>query len=95
MSGRLLRHDLITIWKIFHSADEVGLSGVFDFAWDVGKEGHNFILTSPGWRTDMGGRTFGVRVVIHLSLHQSILVEANTFTAFKNRLYREVGVKLF
>ena len=72
---------------------DVGLSEVFELARDLGTRGHNFKLAIPVCHTDMGRRTFGVRVVTHSNSHPS--VEANTIAAFKRRLDRALGVKLF
>ena len=95
VSRTLLRNDLFTVWKSFHPVVAVGLSGVFELGRDVGTRGHNFKLTIPVCFTDMGRRTFGVGVVVHWNSLPSNGVEANTITSFKNRLDRELGVKLF
>ena len=63
IKGRLLRMDLIKVWKCFHMEVDLGLSGVFELARDVGTRGHAYKLSIPVCRSELGRRTFGVRVV--------------------------------
>ena len=65
---------------------DLGLSGLFELAMDVGTRVSNFKLAIPVCRTDMGRRSFVVRVVTHWNSLPSSVVETNTITAFKSRL---------
>ena len=70
----------------------VGLYGVFELARDVGTKGRNFKLAIPVCYTDIGRRTFGVKVVIHWNSFPSSVVEANTVTILKSSQDRALGV---
>ena len=48
IKGRLLRIDLIKIWKAFHSDIEVGLSDIFKYAINTRTRGHAYKLSIPG-----------------------------------------------
>ena len=63
IKGRLLRLDLIKVWKCFNAETDIGLINVLKLATNVGTRGHNFKLSIPVCRSELGRRTFGARVV--------------------------------
>ena len=42
--SRLLRIDLVTVWKSFHSNADLGLESLYEVARNVGTRGHRFEL---------------------------------------------------
>ena len=59
--GRLLRLDVVKIWKSFYS--NVGLSEVFGMARFVGTSGHSPKMSVPMCRSEIRRRALGVRRV--------------------------------
>ena len=57
--------------------------------------GHNFKLAILVYHTDMGSKTFGIRVVKYFSSLPPSAVEVNTLTEFESRLDMALGVNLF
>ena len=47
ITGRLVRIDLIRIWKVFHSEIDVGLSDMFEYASNTRTSGHAYKLSIP------------------------------------------------
>ena len=93
--GRLLRGDLIKMWKVFHSFMCADLSGLFNLVRDSRTRGHTYKLTIPMCRTELMRRSFGVR---HVQLWNSLpaeVVETESLTIFKSGLARVLGEKLF
>ena len=86
IKGRLLRLDLIKVWKCFNAETDVGLINVLELATNVGTRGHNFKISIPVCRSELGRRTFGARVVRVWNSLPSQVVEAATVEAFKSRL---------
>ena len=93
--GRLLRVDLVTVWKAFHAEVDVGLSSVFEMANPVGTRGHNYKLAIPICRTEVGRRTFGVRVVNIWNSLPADVVEASSLDTFKRGLDAHLGEVLY
>ena len=93
ISGRLLRTDLIFVWKILNGF----IPSLNDlFVVDVGRtRGHSFKLRVPRFHTDSRSRFFSVRVVaLWNSLPESV-VSASSLTTFKRLLATHLGVRLF
>ena len=93
--GRLLRIDMVLVWKSFHPQVDVGLTNVFELANDVGTRGHRFKLSTPICHTEVGRRTFGSRVVRHWNSLPRSAVEADSIETFKVRLDRALDRLLF
>ena len=93
--GRLLRLDLIKIWRAFNSEVDVGLSGLFEMAVSVGTRGHSFKMSIPVCRTEIRRRSFGVRRVLVWNGLPSEVVEAPSVTCFKRRLDASLGDVLY
>ena len=61
--GRLLKIDLVMVWKAFHPGFDLGLESLFEVACDVGTKGHKFILAIPVCLSEVRRRSFLVKVV--------------------------------
>ena len=86
VKGRLLRTDLIQIWKAFHSDIYVGLSDIFEYARNIRTRGHAYTHSILLCRKDVIERSFAVRCV---SIWNSISAEAvayNIVETFKAQL---------
>ena len=95
IKGRLLRIDLIKVWKCFHMEVDLGLLGIFELARDVGTRGHTYKLSIPVCRSELGRRTFGVRVVRKWNSLPPYVVDALSLETFKRRLETFLGDELF
>ena len=63
VAGRLLRADLIKVWKLFHREDRELLDGLFDRRTHASTRGHEFKLAVPRSRTDLKHKVFSSRVI--------------------------------
>ena len=68
---------------------------LLELARDEVTRGHDFKLVIPVCHTDMSWRTFRVGVVKTWNYLPSVVVEENISLAFKSRLDRALGVKMF
>ena len=95
IAGRLLRADLIKVWKSFNSEIDVGLSNLFERARYIGTRGHSYKLSVPRCRSDVRRRLLGVRCVEAWNALSAETVEAGTLVKFKRLLERDLGSKLY
>ena len=86
IKGRLLRLDLIKVWKYFNAETDVGLINVLELTTNMGTRGHNFKLSIPVCRSELGRRTFGARVDRVWNSLPLQVVEAATVESFQTRL---------
>ena len=93
--GRLLRSDLIKLWKIFNPQSEVGLATLFEREFHLATRGHRYKLSVPRCRTETMRRFFSVRVVREWNALPLHVVEAGTVNTFKARLDKHMGDKFF
>ena len=93
--GRLLRGDLIKMWKVFHSHMSADLSGLFHLVSDSRTRGHAYKLAIPVCRTELLRRSFGVRHVMLWNSLPAEVVETESLTVFKSGLARVLSEKLF
>ena len=84
--GRMLRADLIKVWKIFHMDLDDRMVELFELAFEQRTRGHGFKLSVPVCRSEMGRRTFGVRCVGEWNALPAGVVEAESLESFKRRL---------
>ena len=56
--GRLLRADLIKVWKVFHARTDVGLVEMFDRQFHRATRGHQFKLSIPRCRIEIKKKVF-------------------------------------
>ena len=93
--GRLLRLDLIKIWKAFNTDTEVGLREIFETASVMGTRGHQFKLSIPVCRSEVKRRTIASRCVVAWNSLGVDTVSASSVQAFKGRLDADLGDRLF
>ena len=95
ISGRLLRINLIQIWKAFHSDLDVGFSDIFEYARNTRTRGLAYKLSIPLCRKDVEKRSFAV---ICVNIWNSVPAEAvasNNIETFKAHLDRFLGDRLY
>ena len=95
IQGRLLRADLVKIWKSFSAEVDVGVAQLFEMARSVGTRGHSFKMSIPVCRSEVLRRSFGVRRVILWNSLPSKVVEASSVGTFKRLLDEFLGDMLF
>ena len=61
--GRMLRCDLIKLWKVFHAEVDIGLRDIFERHSHGSTRGHKFKLSVPRCRTEIRRRFFNVMCV--------------------------------
>ena len=86
IKGRLLRADLIKVWKIFHSEVDVGLMTILERQFHGATRGHQLKLSVPVCRSELRRRFFGVRVVPLWNSLPAPVAEASSIGSFKSRL---------
>ena len=84
--GRLIRADLIKIWKIFHAEVDVGLGLIFERRAHEATRGHQFKLSVPRCRTELRRRFFNVRCVSIWNSLPAEAVEKSSVDSFKTFL---------
>ena len=93
--GRLLRADLVKIWKAFNAEVDVGVAQLFEMARSVGTRGHSFKMSVPVCRSEVLRRSFGVRRVMLWNSLPSSVVETSSVGTFKRLLDEFLGDTLF
>ena len=93
--GRLLRRDMIRIWKILHSEEDADLLELLDVNVSSRVRGHRFRLRIPICRSDVRRRSFGVRCVNLWNELSSEVVESECVDGFKRLLDVSLGNRLF
>lgn len=95
VKGRLLRHDLINYWKIFHGHSPLSPSDLFPPPNHPGTRGHQFKIAHTRSQLEMRKRFFNMRwVVVWNSLPGSV-VSVTSLASFKVALSRHLGDILF
>ena len=93
--GRMLRADLIKIWKTFNPVVDVGLDLIFERQSHTATRGHRFKLSVPVCRSELRRRFFNVRnVAIWNSLPVDI-VEVCSVDSFKGRLDQHLSSRFY
>ena len=94
VQGRLLRADLILVWKIF--AGECAINCAQFFTLNISsRRGHSRKLYLPKTQRDTRKRFFSVRVVKAWNSLTEQTVTATSLTQFKSFLHRDLGQQLF
>ena len=88
IEGRLLRADLIKIWKIFNDEEGLGLEVLFDRNTHSATRGHRFKIAVPVCRTDLKSRFFNARRVLVWNSLPGKIVEVDSVEKFKHSLDR-------
>ena len=93
--GRLLRKDLIRIWKVFHTEEDLGILELFDLGVNPRVRGHRFRLRVPICRTELRRKSLAVRCVTLWNRLPSDIVESECYDEFKRKLDRTLYDKFF
>ena len=96
VKGRLIRYDMIRVWKILNGMTGIPFESVFSLSPSIGTtRGHNLKLVVPISRRDCRRRFFSVRVVnIWNSLPQSV-VSSESLAQLKAGLREALSEYLF
>ena len=92
--GRLLRADLILVWKIFNNKCAISPEQVFVMDNSITR-GHSFKLYLPRINLDVRKRFFSVRVIHPWNSLADDTVCATSLDMFKCLLHRDLGQRLF
>ena len=95
LQGRLLRNDLLLVWKIFNNQCSVKFENLFQLAPAHGTRGHPYKIACPHVRLECRRRYFGARVVRTWNSLSAETVLADTIPRFKTLLYKDLGQKLY
>ena len=95
VSGRLLRADLIKIWKVFHCRIDVGLPSLLARSTNHVTRGHRFKLVVRRANTDVLRRSWSFRCVNAWNSLPAVVVECGSIATFKRLLTLELGERLF
>ena len=95
IKGRLMRMDLVKVWKAFNAEIDVGLSQVFERARYGRTRGHRYKLVVPACRDDLKRRMFAVRAVGMWNGLPADVVESSTLDSFKKGIDEFLGDSLF
>ncbi|MEL7427573.1 MAG: reverse transcriptase family protein [Bacteroidota bacterium] len=95
IQGRLLRSDLIKIWKAFWSGIDTGLMEMFERQFHRSTRGHSCKLSLPVCHSDTLRRFLTVRSVEVWNSLPVEVVEAQTIYAFKSGLDRHMHQQFF
>ena len=95
IKGRLLRIDLIKVWKAFNAEVDVGLCEVFERSRFERTRGHRFKLVVPTCRSELRRRMFSVRCVSVWNSLPARVAEASSIDSFKKGLDLSLGDLLF
>ena len=93
--GRLLRADLILVWKIFHGQSAINPTDIFEISCSQSTRGHPFKLQVKRSRLDIRKRFFSNRVVPSWNGLSAEAVEAPNVNKFKALIHRDLGEELF
>ena len=94
VKGRLLRADLIMVWKIFNGKCAISPEQLFVMS-SFTYRGHNLKIYKPRIRLDIRRRSFACRVVADWNALSSTTVNCQTVESFKKHLQEDLGHKLF
>ena len=95
IQGRLLRTDLIKVWKSFCPIVEVGMLNIFERQFHTATRGHRLKLSMPSCRSETLRRFLSVRIIREWNCLPANVVEARTIDSFKNRLDACMGQRFF
>ena len=90
IKGRLLRADLIQVWKIL-SGLSPQLSGLFSRATLCRTRGHSLKIFVPHHSTDIRARFFSIRVINTWNSLPESVVSARSLQSFKRLLEQFLG----
>ena len=95
MYGRMLRADLILVWKIFNKQCAISPNDLFLPPLNQRSRGHSHKLQIRRCSLDVRKRFFSLRVASTWNSLSAEAVEAPTLNSFKSFIYRDLGDELF
>ena len=95
ISGRLLRLDLIKIWKVLNFGTGSELFSLFELARSTQTRGHSLKLSVPICNTEVLRRSLAVRRVFLWNSLPAEIVEADSLHLFKRGLDVSLADKLY
>ena len=95
VKGRLLRHDIIMYWKIFHELSSISRDQVFPSPFMGNTRGHTFKIFHTRSQIEVRRRFFTMRIVNLWNNLPSDLVLCDSITSFKQLLEDHLGDSLF
>ena len=84
--GRLLRADIMKIWKVFKGDLDPELQGLFDRAIHPATRGHSLKLSVPSSRLDVGKKFLSSRCVHIWNRLPNVAIESESIDVFKKHL---------
>ena len=94
IKGRLLRADLIMVYKILHGLCP-HLEHLFIRNINAGTRGHSYMLAIPRWDTEVRARFFSIRVLSVWNELPEHVVTTISVVAFKRQLDLSLGNVLY
>ena len=95
IKGRLLRHDLIKYWHIFHDCSSMSRDNLFPRPRLGTTRGHDFKIAHSRPQLEVRRRYFSMRYVALWNSFPSHVVSCPTISGFKSALHTHLGDKLF
>ena len=95
VEGRLLRADLILVWRIFSGRSALRLADVFEPSLHAATRGHSLKIQVRRCRLDIRRRFFSNRVVAAWNALSEDAVTASSINSFKSFLHRELADRLY
>ena len=98
VQGRLLRNDLVLVWKIFNGLCSINPDDLFSLVPQNRSNrtrGHSFKIHLPRCRLEARKRFFSTRVIHNWNSLSEEAVCAESLGTFKCLLHRNLGPKLF
>lgn len=95
VKGRLLRHDLIYCYRIFHDLSIISPTDLFTMAPTVATRGHRFKIQMQHSQLESRRRFFSCRVIQRWNSLPLDVVDAPSLPVFKTRLHSFLGEILF
>ena len=94
MQGRLLRADLIMVWKIFNGLCAISPDQVFTMN-PSSRRGHSLKIFLPRSNLEIRKRSFAIRVVNDWNSLCETTVTSQSLDTFKRLLQRDLGQRLY
>ena len=95
VQGRLLRYDLIQVWKIISGNSCIPIQTMFEINTYTATRGHPYKLRVKRCRTEIRQKFFSQRTVEVWNSLKSDTVTASTLDSFKRLLQADLGQRLF
>ena len=93
--GRLVRSDLIKVWRAFQSDGDIDLLSLFERHYHAATRGHSYKISLPRCHSNTLRRFLSARTVEIWNGLPTDVVQAQTVTTFKARLDAHMGPRFF